>query len=487
MADEDVCPRFSTLGSGWILAFGGARIIRRKRTSNPYQRPEWLLSHLYSTRKFTLFMALRDNARICFVSTSGELGGAEVCLLDAIEVLKKRHRGWRATLIVPSDALLALRARELEIEVATVPYPASLARIGDSRFGRGGQSDNKFGQAFNLISALPAFVSYRHSLRQYLRSFAPDVIYANGFKAQILSAMAKPRSSRLVWHTHDYVSSRPIVTRLFRHYARRCDRLIANSRSVAEDIRSVLGPNSACSAEVIYNSVDLDRFSPHGERIDLDGVSGLDLAAPDTVRVGMIATMAWWKGHRSYLEAISRLRSLPIRGYLIGGPIYRTSGSESSLVDLREQAEKLGISNRMGFTGFLPDVAAAIRSLDVVVHASTRPEPFGRALIEAMACGKPVITTGLGGSAEIVSAGQGTLRFWPGEADDLAKTISILVLDPSLRQSMAVSARQTAMRFGRERLGESLDRVMNSLSSELRAFTSEPALPLEKKAMASGI
>jgi glycosyltransferase involved in cell wall biosynthesis len=332
------------------------------------------------------------------------------------------------------------------------------------------------------------FASYRSSLRRILRSFAPDVVYANGFKAQIFTAMVRPRSSRLVWHTHDYVSSRPIVARLFRGYARHSDRLIANSRSVAEDIHSILGSDSVRPLDVIYNAVDLNRFSPRGERLDLDRLSGLDPAPFGSVRVALVATMAWWKGHRTYLEAMSRLRSLPVRGYLIGGPIYRTGGSENSLADLRDAAQKLGISDRVGFTGFLPDVASALRSVDVVVHASTRPEPFGRALIEAMACGKPVITTGLGGSAEIVSAGPGSLKFWPGEADDLAKAISTLARNPPLCKSMGDSARKTVVQhFGREQLAENLDRVLQPLSSEVRPEVIEPALPLDEKALASGI
>ena len=433
-------------------------------------------------------MALRKNARVCFVSTLGELGGAEVCLLDTIEVLKKRHSEWQAALIVPSDGSVALRARELDIQVELVPYPASLARIGDSRFRRSSRSANAFALTTSLISAAPAFASYRSSLRRTLRSFAPDVIYANGFKAQIFAAMVKPRASRLVWHTHDYVSSRPIVARLFRRYARRADRLIANSKSVAEDIRSILGTDSVPLVDVFYNAVDLNRFSPRGEHLDLDRLSGLDPAPFGTVRVALLATMAWWKGHRTFLEAMSRLRSLPVRGYLIGGPIYRTDGSENSLSDLRDQAQKLGISDRMGFTGFLPDTASALRSVDIVIHASTRPEPFGRVVIEAMACGKPVITTGLGGSAEIISAGPGTLKFWPGEADDLAKAISTLVRDPSLRKSMGDSARKTVVRhFGREQLAEELDRTLQSLSSDVRPAAMEPALPLEENALASGI
>ncbi len=433
-------------------------------------------------------MPLRDNARICFVSTLSELGGAEVCLLDTIEVLRERHPEWQVSLVVPGDGSLASRARELDVQVTAIPLPASLSRLGDSQLKRSFQSSSKVSLATNLISTIPGLAAYRQSLRQWLRSCKPDVLYANGFKAQMVAALAKPPSSRLVWHTHDYVSSRPIVAKLFRHYARRCDRLIANSRSVAEDIRSVLGSNPTRPVDVIYNAVDVDRFSPRGERLDLDRLSGMEPAPAGSIRVAFIATMAWWKGHRTYLEAISRLRSLPIRAYVIGGPIYRTAGSESSLTDLREDAKRLGIDNRVGFTGFLPEVAAAIRSVDIVVHASTRPEPFGRVLIEAMACGKPVITTGLGGSAEIVSAGPGTLKFWPGEADDLAKMISKLVLDAALRHSLGESARKTVIRhFGREQLALNLDRFLNSVAPEVRPTAIEPARPLEENALVSGI
>ena len=433
-------------------------------------------------------MVPRNNARICFLSQSGELGGAETCLVETLEVLRERHPEWHLLLIVPDEGPLAAHARRLDSDVEVMPFPAAFARLGDSNLGHGARSGKTIRFAFSAAAGMPGLAKYSLGLRRRLQSYAPDLVYANGFKPQIVAALALPRSMRLVWHTHDYVSSRPIVARLYRRYWRRCARFLANSRDVAADLRSVIGPRKDLPFDVIYNAVDSSRFSPMGPRLDLDGLSGLEPAPSGCVRVGLVATMAWWKGHRTYLEAISRLRDSQIRAYVVGGPIYRTSGSESSLDELREQVRRLGIGERVGFTGFVADTASAIRSLDIVVHASTRPEPFGRALIEAMACGKPVITTGLGGSAEIISAGEGTLKCWPGEADDLAATIARLAADPALRKFLGDSARKTVVEnFSREQLAENLERLWNQFSVGNRSVSVEPARPLEENALASGI
>ena len=95
-----------------------------------------------------------------------------------------------------------------------------------------------------------------------------------------------------------------------------------------------------------------------------------------------------------FLEAIARLPpSLHVRAYVIGGPVYETEKSEVSIEELRQASARLGIADRVGFTGFIEDPAPAIRALDVVVHASTEPEPFGLAIAEGLACGRAVVVS----------------------------------------------------------------------------------------------
>src|SRR5262249_16840353 len=139
------------------------------------------------------------------------------------------------------------------------------------------------------------------------------------------------------------------------------------------------------------------------------------------------------------------------RAYIIGDAIYQTDGSQFSREELQSLAQQLGISARVGFTGFVERPAAAIRALDIVVHASTHPEPFGLTIVEAMSCGCPVIVSNAGGAAElsqlnsIHSNGNGNstavgepatrlaLSHTPGSAEELAEQITELAGDTKLR------------------------------------------------------
>jgi len=172
------------------------------------------------------------------------------------------------------------------------------------------------------------------------------------------------------------------------------------------------------------------------------------------VRVGLVATFARWKGHRTFLEALSRLpESLPVRGYIIGGPVYETAGSQVSLGELRAEATALGLSSRVGFTGFVADAAQAMRALDVVVHASTDPEPFGLVIAEGMACARAVVVSRAGGAAEITTPGVDALAYAPGDAAELAECLRSLVTDAALRARLGDAGRATAERvFDRRRL-----------------------------------
>jgi glycosyltransferase involved in cell wall biosynthesis len=248
------------------------------------------------------------------------------------------------------------------------------------------------------------------------------------------------------------------MSRLMRRQASRCDAAITNSDSVRRDLRRVCGDRVA--ATTVYNAVDLDQFSLEGPTADLDVLAGMSAAPFGTIRVGLVATMARWKGHEVFLRAIAQLPAgvrSRVRAYVIGGAIYPTRGSQLSADELRASAGRLGISDCVGFTGFVDDVGAAIRALDIVVHASTEPEPFGLAIIEAMACGKPVIVSAAGGAEEIVQLCGGALLHPPGDSAALAECIERLICDPSERASLGAAGRASAEKlFRRTRLADQL-------------------------------
>ncbi len=160
----------------------------------------------------------------------------------------------------------------------------------------------------------------------------------------------------------------------------------------------------------------------------------------------------------TFLDAIARLDSAaPVRAYVIGGALYQTAGSQFRLEELRAHAEANGLAGRVGFTGFVDAADEAIRALDIVVHASTAPEPFGLVIAEAMACGRPVIASDAGGAREIFTRGVDALAHPPGNSEALAECISRLAGDESLRQQLGLAARQNAeRRFNRRRLAAEL-------------------------------
>lgn len=387
--------------------------------------------------------------RILYLNPLGALGGAERALLDLIVGLRSLHPDWNFHLISSGDGPFVERSRALGVECGVLKFPAILARAGDSDASDAGGL-GKFAKLGRWCGAGLAGTAYVASLRAEIRRVAPDIIHTNGFKMHVAGAFADPAGVPVIWHVRDYVSTRPVMAKVLPRLGGRIAAAIANSQSVADDLKKV-SPDLVVLAA--HDAIDLEQFSPQGSALDLDRLARLSDAPEGTIRVGLLATLAHWKGHEIFLKAFSKLTSNSIRGYIIGGPLYETTGSQLSLDALRTLAGKLGVLERVGFTGFVADPAAAIRALDIVVHASTRPEPFGLTIAEALASGRPLITTGCGGAAELVRDEVDALIAAPGDVDALAQCIMRLASDVPLRYRLAANGRDAAQaRFSRSRL-----------------------------------
>ncbi len=394
--------------------------------------------------------------KIVFLDPSGALGGAETALLDLLAAVRRARPSWALTLITAADGPLVERASRLGIDAGALAFPPSLSRLGEWGRRRGWHARARLALGLSL-SAWPA-LRYAGRLRRRLDAIGPHIVHSNGLKMHLLAARARPRASALVWHLHDYPDARPITARLLRANLGRCTALIANSNSVADRARRLFGPGAP--VRTLYNSIDLDRFQPDGPALDLDAIAGLpvprEAGGARPVRVGLVATFARWKGHAVFLRALASIKdAAPVRGYVIGAPIYETAESQFSMHELQASAAALGLHDTVGFTGRIDDVPAALRALDIVVHASEEPEPFGLVIAEAMACGRPVIVSRSGGAEEIAQAG--ALFHEPGNARELAERILELAGDCPRRLSLASAGRRAAVRlFGREPLLQGL-------------------------------
>jgi glycosyltransferase involved in cell wall biosynthesis len=393
--------------------------------------------------------------RITFLSASDQLGGSEIALLDMIAAIGRLRPEWKIHLILPGRGPLLDRAEASGADCVILPLPKSLARLGEfSAVNAGWSLTARLSFAARLAPVAAGLPGYLRKLRRVVRAHHPSILHTNGIKAHVLGARLRG-DLKLIWHMHEYVGGRRLTRVLLRAHLSRASAIVANSASVASDVKESLAPSAPL--HVVHNAVDLRTFTPEGSMEDLDARSGLRAPAASVVRVGLVGTFARWKGHEVFLRALAALpQEAPVRGYVIGEPVYHTSGSQYSSEELRALAEALGVTKRIGFTGFLR-AAPAMRALDIVVHPSTRPEPFGLVIAEAMACGRAVITSGTGGAAELIQPERDAIVHATGDAANLAQAIMRLASDPTLRRELGIRARASACkRFDRDRLASEL-------------------------------
>jgi len=390
--------------------------------------------------------------RLLFLSPVGFIGGAERALLDLLSCLRRGPVPPALGLVTGGEGPLVEQARALGVSAMALPLPDTLAALGDTALrGAGARRVLEFG--LSVAQASPVALRHLHTLRRVVRDFRPTVVHSNGLKTHLLSALFLPEAP-VVWHLHDFLGERPLVRQLLRVGALSAAAAIANSEAVAEDARRVLGRTRVYA---VHNGVDTEGFSPGpGDGAWLDTLAGLPPAPEGTVRLGMVSTYARWKGQPVFLRAAARARAMlgaqPVRFYVVGSPVYRTSGSQFSEEGLRATARELGLEAHVGFVPFQPQPVAVYRALDGVVHASTRPEPFGLSIVEAMACARPVVVSAAGGAVELIHAGQDALAFNPEDVEGLTQALVRLVREPELRQRLGEEARRTVLaRFTRER------------------------------------
>ena len=394
--------------------------------------------------------------RIVFVNQVGQVGGAEMILLDLMACLPAAIAGVERHLIVLTDGPLVALAEALGVTVHVHAMPERLSSLGDSALkGKG-----KGRLALTLLTrGMPAgfsAIGHARALGRLVRRLNPDLVHSNGLKAHLLLGLAGLKGIPIVWQLQDFLGTRPVMAKALRWASRSATGVIAIAEAVGRDAREVLSP---LPVEVVYTAIDLDEFAPGpGDGPWLDGLAGLPTAEEGVARVGLVAVYARWKGQDLLLEAAVRIVAerpdARVRFFIIGGPIYKTQGSQFTEGELRAKAEALGLGDRAGFVPFRRDTANVYRSLDVVVHASTQPEPFGRTIVEAMACARPVIVANAGGAAETFTQGVDAVGFTPGDPSALADAILGLLDDPARRERIALAARTSAAsRFDRPRFG----------------------------------
>jgi glycosyltransferase involved in cell wall biosynthesis len=208
--------------------------------------------------------------------------------------------------------------------------------------------------------------------------------------------------------------------------------------------------------ETLYHGLDMARME---ERVDVEGVRRELGISEDAPLVGTVGNFTPKKAHRDLIEAVSAIRrSLPeVRLVLVGhGPLEG---------DLRSRVRDLGLESSVTFAGYRTDATRLAAALDVFVLPS-RFEGLSIAMLEAMALGRAVVATRVGGSPEVVEDGESGILVEAGDPGALAEAIGSLLRDPSRRARMGEAARRRAGRFDIGAAAARMEEVYEGLLGE---------------------
>ena len=257
-----------------------------------------------------------------------------------------------------------------------------------------------------------------------------DLIHANSLSAGLIGGVAaKLYGVPVIMHKR-YATAYGVLDRI-------CEALLDRVILVSEATRWKFAPDS--KQALIYNGVELSALQPSSQTETLRANLNLD---PDALLIGVVTRITPEKGIHTLIEGTAKLKKSPnIQLLVVGGPYFP---KDAEYIDsLKVQAERLGVADRVIFTGFLEDTEAILSLLDIVLLASTIPEACPRTIIEAMAAGVPVIATPLGGSKELITPETGILV--PAEdADAFAEAITQLAEDTEGRKRMGKACRLRA-------------------------------------------
>ncbi|HWY17536.1 MAG TPA: glycosyltransferase family 4 protein [Solirubrobacteraceae bacterium] len=325
--------------------------------------------------------------RVLYVNHTAEVSGAERSLTSLLAALPETVQARMAT----PRGRLTTEVRRLGIPATAIAGTAGSLRL----------------HPLHTARALAEMSIAASQVRRVARGHGAELVHANSIRAGIVLALARLPPAATVVHIRDCLPPGPVTTATMRLIAATATTVLANSRYTARSVRAA-APSALI--EVVHNPVDLERWDP--ARIDRSQArSRLGEAGRRRLLLGVVAQLSPWKGQDTAIEALRLLHEEGIDAHLllIGSAKFVARATrfdnDSYVARLRALIAGAGLEDRVSWLGEREDVPELVRALDVLLLPSWE-EPFGRALIEAMAMGVPVIATDVGGPAEIIEDGR---------------------------------------------------------------------------------
>ena len=265
--------------------------------------------------------------------------------------------------------------------------------------------------------------TYR-AIREQLRVIQPDLVHFNNTVIADTAGIHAARTCGIPAISH--VRNFGEITYLSVAIARSVRVFVCISNAVRDYLvdRGI----DARRCVVIPNAVDLERFS---EAETSPAAIRDEFGWNTTDKIfALVGRVVAWKGQEYFIRAIAKAREsdASIRGLIVGDDV-ETGDSERYVARLKSLIDELQVGEAIRFTGHRTDVPNIMKAADVVVCASSQPEPFGRVIIESMAVGTPVIATDAGGATDIIDDGKNGILVPIRNSDAMAEAMLRITSD----------------------------------------------------------
>ncbi|HEV7745547.1 MAG TPA: glycosyltransferase family 4 protein [Pyrinomonadaceae bacterium] len=371
--------------------------------------------------------------KILFYNHTGQVSGAERVLLMILSQLDREC--FSSVVVCPEQGPLQEMVKDLDVTVET------LAGL-DARFTW---------RLETLLRYCKSFFGVIRQLRRRVVYARPDLLHANSIRSGLVATAATiGLGTPVVWHLHDLLPHHPLSTaiRTFAAFSRR-SRMIAVSEAVSRNFCGRFSRLLQDRVSVILNSIDLDKF-------ELDETAGSAIRTELRYRksdlaIGIVGQLTPRKGQLELLHAFSQaLKKVPNSVLLIvGAPMFNRDHEYLEL--LKQTTAELGINKKVRLLGARSDISTIMQGLDLLV-VNSAAEPFGLVILEAMACGTPVLATAVDGIPEIIRHQENGWLVPARDERALAEAIVYLHQRLLLRERLAKQAKpEVAERFSVER------------------------------------
>ena len=364
--------------------------------------------------------------RLSIVHTENSCGwgGQEIRILT--ESRGFLDRGHRVTLLAPPEAPIVEAARRMDIPV--VPLGLREKRLPDLLALRGWLRANL--ASVDILNTHSSTDSWLGALACATLAAAPPIVRTR--------------------HTSTTVHNRAGTRWLYR---RGNAHIVTTGEAVKRQLAEAIGvPLEKMTS--VPTGIDLQRFVPGDVRL-----ARARLQLPDRATLGIVATLRSWKGHTVLFDALAATREAWAGWQVLvigGGPDRRV---------LEEYVDKEGLADLVRFTGHQEDIVPWIQALDLFTLPSYGDEGVPQAIMQAMACSIPVVSTPIGAITEAVEEDVTGLLAEPRSAESLATQLAALRDDAALRARLGAAARTKAERsFGIDKMLDRMEAVFRSVA-----------------------